>query len=138
MREIRFAGTDAQEAPILDKSLDEADTCGATLSWAAHHGEEAMKTTVLFSALALGALTSAARAGERTTLTDGQMDKITAGASQAQDLIVAPSARHGANVADEKAGQNLAISPYNEPVSGPGLSNEANSLGNTYRNSQHR
>jgi hypothetical protein len=101
---------------------------------------EAMKTTVLFSALAFGALTSIAMAGEPATLTDGQMDKIRAGASQAQDLVVAPSARHGANVADQKAGSNNEISAYNEPVSGPGLSNEATSgfLGNTSRNSQHR
>jgi hypothetical protein len=38
-----------------------------------------MKTIALFSVLALSAVTSTALAGERTTLTDGQMDKITAG-----------------------------------------------------------
>jgi hypothetical protein len=64
------------------------------------------------------------------------MDKITAGASQAQDLIVAPSAMHGANMAEEKAGPNIAISPLHQDVSGADFGHYVKgggAVGNTYR-----
>ncbi len=49
--------------------------------------------TFLFAALALSALTSIVMAAEPTMLTDGQMDKITAGA--ASNIGVPTQASHG-------------------------------------------
>jgi hypothetical protein len=126
MREVRCAGTDAQEALILDKSPDEADTYGAALSRATHHREEAMKTTVLFSALALGALTSAglaepAKQSRPFELTDAQADRITAGSPPAHEtgLGLSTGAQSSIpNTAHAFQGQEQADASVPQPAGG--------------------
>jgi hypothetical protein len=89
------------EPPRLDNSRMEWKTVSRDPYTVAYHGEKAMRTIALFSALALGALTSAALAEEQITLTDSQMDKITAGAGQTGNVYLP---EQGAS--HSRAGQN--------------------------------
>jgi hypothetical protein len=70
---------------ILDKPLDKTDICGTIRSRIAHYGKrQTMKAIALCSALAFGALTSAALAETANRsgpfeLSNEQLDKIAAG-----------------------------------------------------------